>query len=70
MNEQQKHLIQMLDQQKTLVDDITILNNQLSSKKEVLFKIQGVIEYLEQIGVSLPKKDTKIEEEKEDKSED
>lgn len=63
MTEQQKHLLQMLEQQKKLVDDVTLLNTQLNTKKELLYKIQGVIEYLQQIGVSLPETPVESKEE-------
>jgi hypothetical protein len=54
MTEQQQHLSQALEQQKDVVNDINNLTNQLTVKKELALKLQGIIEYLEQIGVSLP----------------
>ncbi len=53
MNEQQQHLQQVLEQQKEVLAEISALNSQVSSKREVAFKLQGVIEYLQQTGVSL-----------------
>lgn len=66
MTEQQQHLSQALEQQKDVVNDINNLTNQLTIKKELALKLQGIIEYLEQIGVSLP--DEEEEEETEEQS--
>jgi hypothetical protein len=66
MTEQQNHLFQIVEQQKQIINEINILNGQLNSKKEHLYKLQGAIEYLEGIGVSLPESDTEIEENIED----
>jgi hypothetical protein len=62
MTEQQQHLSQALEQQKDVVNDINNLTNQLTVKKELALKLQGIIEYLEQIGVSLPDDEEEIEE--------
>ena len=47
MTEQQQHLTNLLEQR-------TNLENQLSQNKELLWKVQGAIEYLAMIGVTLP----------------
>ena len=57
LNEQQSHLAQVLQQQQTLVNEITDLNNQVENKKQMALKLQGVAEYLDQIGVKLPEPD-------------
>lgn len=57
MTEQQHHLAQALEQQKDVVNDINTLTNELTVKKELALKLQGIIEYLEQIGVSLPEEE-------------
>ena len=54
LNEQQGHLQQILDQQRTLVNEINELQNQVASKREMALKLQGVREFLEQTGVTLP----------------
>ena len=54
LNEQQGHLQQILDQQRTLVNEINELQNQVATKREMALKLQGVREYLEQTGVTLP----------------
>lgn len=65
MTEQQTHLAQVIEQQKEVINDINNLNTQLNTKKELLYKLQGVIEYLEQVGVTLPQEET-VEEETEE----
>jgi len=54
MTDQQKHLQQVLEQHNQLVAEINNLNNQLTVKRELALKLQGVLEYLEQTGVTLP----------------
>ena len=57
MTYQENHLKQVLTQQKTLVDEINALNNQITSKREMAVKLQGIAEYLDQLGVKLPKEE-------------
>jgi hypothetical protein len=57
MTDQQKHLQQVIDQQQQVINDINILNNQLTTKRELALKLQGVLEYLEQTGVVLSTKE-------------
>ena len=54
MTDQENHLKQVLTQQKTLVDEINALNSQITSKREMAVKLQGIAEYLDQLGVKLP----------------
>ena len=54
MTEQQTHLQQVIGQQQQLVAEINTLNNQVATKREIVLKLQGVIEYLQQTGVVLP----------------
>ena len=54
LTEQQGHLQSILTQQKDLANEINQLNGQLQSKKELFNKTQGVVEYLQTIGVKLP----------------
>ncbi len=61
MTDQENHLKQVLTQQKTLVDEINALNSQITTKREMAVKLQGIAEYLDQLGVKVP-------EEKEDKA--
>ena len=48
LTDQQGHLQQVLEQQKTLVAEINELNNTVATKREMALKLQGVREYLEQ----------------------
>ena len=57
LNEQQQHLTQVLQQQQTLVKEINELNTQMDSKRQMALKLQGVLEYLQQLGVELPKEE-------------
>jgi hypothetical protein len=75
MTDQQKHLQQVIDQQQQVINDINILNNQLTTKRELALKLQGVLEYLEQTGVVLPTKEeldveTEVTEKKEEETEE
>jgi len=47
MTEQQEHLKNLLDQR-------VKLDQQISLNRELFWKVQGAIEYLTQIGVTLP----------------
>ena len=44
MTDQENHLKQVLTQQKTLVDEINALNSQITSKREMAVKLQGIEE--------------------------
>jgi hypothetical protein len=57
MTEQQTHLKSCVEQQRQLVGDIQNLNNQLTEKREIALKLQGIIEYLTGQGVELPTDD-------------
>ena len=57
MTDQENHLKQVLTQQKTLVDEINALNSQITSKREMAVKLQGIAEYLDQLGVKVPKEE-------------
>ena len=62
LTEQQGHLASILSQQKELANEINQLNTQLTSKKELFNKTQGVVEYLQTIGVKLPEPEAPAEE--------
>ena len=47
MTEQQEHLKNLLEQRNTL-------EQQINQNKELFWKVQGAIEYLTQVGVTLP----------------
>ena len=55
--EQQNHLKSVTDQAQTLVSEINQLEGAAKSKREMLLKLQGIIDYLQQTGVELPKEE-------------
>ena len=57
LTEQQTHLKSVIDQQNTLAQEVQQLNAALDSKRSMYTKLQGVREYLEQTGVTLPEPD-------------
>ena len=64
LTEQQGHLTSILNQQKELANEINMLQGQLNAKKELFQKTQGVVEYLQTIGVTLPEPEKPTEETK------
>ena len=57
MTDQENHLKQVLTQQKALVEEINALNSQITSKREMAVKLQGIAEYLDQLGVKVPEEE-------------
>ena len=55
--EQQNHLKSVVDQSQTLVSEINLLEGQAKNTRVMLLKLQGIIEYLQQTGVELPKEE-------------
>ena len=55
--DQQNHLKSVVEQSQTLVSEINQLEAAAKSKREMLLKLQGIIEYLQQTGVELPKEE-------------
>ena len=53
--DQQNHLKSVTEQAQGLVNEIQNLESQAKSKRDMLLKLQGIIEYLQQTGVELPK---------------
>ena len=66
MTEQQEHLANLLQQRQSLAQDIEGLNSQVTNKRELFMKVQGAIEYLQQIGVVLPEPEETVQEVSED----
>jgi hypothetical protein len=62
MTEQQQHLANLIQQRQTLAQELEGLNGQMTSKRELFLKVQGAIEYLIQIGVTLPEPEETVEE--------
>ena len=61
MTDQQQHLKSAIQQQGELLNEIQTLQNQVASKRELAVKAQGIIEYLQQVGVTLPEEEAPVE---------
>ena len=57
VTDHQTHLKSVTEQAQGLVNEINQLEGQAKSKREMLLKLQGIIEYLQQTGVELPKQE-------------
>ena len=55
VTDHQTHLKSVTEQAQALVNEINQLEGQAKSKREMLLKLQGIVEYLQQTGVELPK---------------
>ena len=53
MTDQQEHLKNLLNQQKDLAKEVQALQEQIENRRQTFFKVQGAIEYLNQVGVEL-----------------
>ena len=62
MTEQQQHLQSAIQQQNNLLNEIQKLQTDIDNKRQLAVKAQGIIEYLDQIGVKLPEADAEGEE--------
>jgi prefoldin subunit 5 len=62
MTEQQQHLTNLLQQRQTLSQELETLQGQATAKRELFLKVQGAIEYLQQVGVVLPEPEQTVEE--------
>ena len=56
--DQTQHLKSLLERRSTLSDEITKLNQEMTVKRELFIKVQGIIEYLNEIGVKLESEET------------
>jgi hypothetical protein len=66
MTEQQEHLVNLLKQRQSLAQEIEGLSGQVTNKRELFLKVQGAIEYLQQVGVVLPEPEETVEQVSED----
>jgi prefoldin subunit 5 len=62
MTEQQEHLVNLFQQRQSLSQEIESLNGQVTNKRELIFKVQGAIEYLQQVGVVVPEPEDVVDE--------
>ena len=60
--DQQNHLKSVVEQSQGLINEINQLEGQAKAKREMLLKLQGIIEYLQQTGVELPKEEENVTE--------
>jgi len=54
LTEQQQHLVELVQQRQQIVSNIADLSNKSNESRDLLLRIEGAIEYLNTIGVSLP----------------
>ena len=66
MNEQQNHLTQLLEQRNNLASKLENINSESTRTRELMFKTQGAIEYLEATGVKLPEPEVTEEAQEEE----
>ena len=57
VTDHQTHLKSVTEQAQGLVTEITQLEGQAKAKRDMLLKLQGIIEYLQHTGVELPKEE-------------
>ena len=55
LTDHQAHLKSVTEQAQGLIDEINQLEAQAKNKRDMLLKLQGIIEYLQQTGVEIPK---------------
>ena len=55
LTDHQTHLKSVTEQAQGLINEIQDLESQAKNKRDLLLKLQGIIEYLQQTGVELPK---------------
>jgi 2-keto-4-pentenoate hydratase/2-oxohepta-3-ene-1,7-dioic acid hydratase in catechol pathway len=54
-NNHQEHLKELFSQRENIQTELNNMQNEMTSKRDMLLKIQGAIEYLTQTGVTLEK---------------
>ena len=57
VTDHQNHLKSVTEQAQGLVNEINQLESQAKNKRDMLLKLQGIIEYLQQTGVEMPKEE-------------
>jgi Tfp pilus assembly protein PilN len=63
LTEQQAHLASLIDQKDKLAESLETLKTNASQTRDLYLKVLGAVEYLTQIGVSLPEPEPTEEEE-------
>ena len=54
MTEEQQNLTTAFERQKQIINEINQLNTEINIRKESALKLQGIIEYLQSKGATLP----------------
>ena len=54
VSDHQTHLKSVTEQAQGLINEIQDLETQAKNKRDMLLKLQGIIEYLQQTGVEMP----------------
>lgn len=62
MTEQQQHLFELIQQRQQIISSIEDLSNKSNSSRDLLLRVEGAIEYLEKVGVTLPEPEVTEEE--------
>ena len=62
LTEQQQHLQSVISQQNTLIAEMNQLQDTVDAKRQQAVKLQGIMEYLTELGVSLPKPEEPVTE--------
>lgn len=60
--DQKLHMQNLLKQARELNAEVTQLQQRLQSKRDILLKVQGAVEYLTQVGVPFPKEEEEASE--------
>ena len=55
VSDHSSHLKSVTEQAQGLINEIQELETQAKNKRDMLLKLQGIIEYLQQTGVEMPK---------------
>ena len=66
LTEQQQHLQNVITQQNQLIAEINEFTAQADVKRQQAVKLQGIMEYLSELGVTLPETESPSTEESEE----
>jgi Tfp pilus assembly protein PilN len=70
LTEQQAHLSSLIQQRDRLSEDIEKLKTNATQTRDLYLKVLGAIEYLVQVGVTLPEPEVALEESAEETTEE
>ena len=69
LEDQKVHMKNLVSQAKDLSSEVNNLQAQMNTKRDLLLKVQGAIEYLQQVGVPFPEQ-TEVSESVEESGSD